>query len=230
MSLIFATQLAAVATVVLAVFAVITGVFAFLAFRKQSEEVRAIERQVKDQEELTRQQADLLRVQSGQLDLQRHQLDDQRQANARQAEVLELQAAELRESLAERKRETEQRHRSQASRVFIREEGSGSDPRVSQAQRAMGAIAGPLVTAHVKNRSDQPIYDAEICWHRGSAEHSEPNPEPLGTIMPGPEVTRMRDFPPGTNMAASGAVLRFSDAAGVRWLRRPDGYLNEFTG
>ena len=53
MSLIFATQLAAVATVVLAVFAVITGVFAFLAFREQSREVRAIEQQVKDAQELS---------------------------------------------------------------------------------------------------------------------------------------------------------------------------------
>jgi hypothetical protein len=82
----------------------------------------------------------------------------------------------------------------------------------------------------VKNSSDQPIYEAELRWHRGSAGYGEPNPEPLGTIMPGVEVSRMRDFPPGTNMAVSGAVLRFSDAAGVRWLRRPDGYLNEFTG
>jgi hypothetical protein len=78
MSLIFATQLTAIATAVLAVFAIVTAVFAILAFRKQSREVRAIERQVKDQEALTRQQADLLEIQSGQLEVQRQQLNDQR--------------------------------------------------------------------------------------------------------------------------------------------------------
>jgi hypothetical protein len=223
-----AAWISAVAAGLLAILAAVTAWYARGAFREQSREVRAIEQQVTDQLELTRQQAELLKVQSGQLELQRQQLDDQRKANTRQAEVLELQAAELRESLDERKRETEQRRSAQASRVFIWEEGS--DQHVSQAQRAAGAVAGPLVTAHVKNSSDQPIYEAELRWHRGSAGYGEPNPEPLGTIMPGVEVSRMRDFPPGTNMAVSGAVLRFSDAAGVRWLRRPDGYLNEFTG
>ena len=59
MPLILATQLAAVGTAILAVFAIVTAGFAYLAFRKQSQEVRAIERQVRDQEELTRQQADI---------------------------------------------------------------------------------------------------------------------------------------------------------------------------
>lgn len=45
MSLIFATQLTAGATAALAVFAIVTALFALLAFRKQSEEVRAIEQQ-----------------------------------------------------------------------------------------------------------------------------------------------------------------------------------------
>ena len=39
----------------------------------------------------------------------------------------------------------------------------------------------------------------------------------------------MREFPVGFNPDISGAVVRFTDASGVRWLRRPDGYLNEFT-
>src|SRR5712692_9860969 len=121
MSLIFATQLTAIATAALAVFAIVTAFYARQAFRRQSQEVAAIERQVTDQQELTKQQAELLKVQSGQLELQRQQLDDQRQANARQAEVLELQVSELRESLAERKREAELRHRDQAARVFISE-------------------------------------------------------------------------------------------------------------
>jgi hypothetical protein len=42
-------EITAIATAVLAAFAIITDVFAFLAYRKQSQEVRAIERQVRDQ-------------------------------------------------------------------------------------------------------------------------------------------------------------------------------------
>ena len=83
MSLIFATQLTAVATAILAAFAIVTAWYARRAFREQSREVRAIEQQVKDAQELSRQQAELLTVQSGQLELQRQQLDDQREAQRR---------------------------------------------------------------------------------------------------------------------------------------------------
>ena len=86
MSEISASQLTAVATFALAILALITAVFAGLAFRKQSQEVRAIERQVTDQQEVTRQQAELLRVQAGQLELQRQQFE-QEQADRRQAQA-----------------------------------------------------------------------------------------------------------------------------------------------
>ncbi len=221
MSLIFATQLTAVATAALAVFAIVTALFALLAFRKQSEEVRAIEQQVTDQQELTRQQAELLKVQSGQLELQRHQLDDQREANARQAEVLELQAAELRESLKERSAEVNRRRKAQAAQVFFTEEHVPA--------RDLGGTqpTPPTVHANVVNSSNQPVYDAELRWHRGSASHGDPNPQPLGTIMPGSSDARTQKFPADTNLDASGAVLRFRDASGVTWTRRPDGGLTE---
>jgi len=45
--------------------------------------------------------------------------------------------------------------------------------------------------------------------------------------MPGGESVRTRDFPLDTNMAVSGAVLRFRDAAGTTWMRRLDGGLVE---
>lgn len=77
MSLDLSGEITAIATAVLAVFAIVTAFYARQAFRKQSQEVSAIERQVTDQQELTRQQAELLQVQSSQLDLQRQQLDDQ---------------------------------------------------------------------------------------------------------------------------------------------------------
>ena len=83
------------------------------------------------------------------------------------------------------------------------------------------------MTVRVKNTSDQPVYDVEFYWRRGSAGHGEPNPEPLGILMPGEREEKSRDFPSATNMAASGAILRFRDAAGVRWIRRPDGGLIE---
>lgn len=206
----------AIATAGLLVGAIVTAIYAVRAFRKQSQEVSVIEQQVKDQQEVTNQQAKLLEVQSGQLDLQRQQLDDQRHLNAKQSEVLELQADELRESLVERKREAAEQRKAQASMVFIWQYAESMPPR------------GPTVTAHVRNISDQPIYNPELRWHRGTAGHGDPNPEPLPTIMPGDEIARGRQFPPDTNMDVSGAVVRFTDAAGVRWLRRPDGYLNEF--
>lgn len=98
MSLIFATQVGAVATVVLAVGAIVTAIFAIRAFRKQSQEVS--------------DQAKMLKIQSD-------RLDEQRKINAEQTKVLELQKDELGASLAERKREAAERRRAQASRVFI---------------------------------------------------------------------------------------------------------------
>jgi hypothetical protein len=220
MSLIFATQLTAIATAVLAVFAIATAWYARRAFLKQSQEVAAIERQVKDQQELTMQQAGLLKIQSGLLEVQRQQLDDQRNANVGQAEVLKLQADELRESLAARQRAAEEQRKAQASKVFIAEDQGTYLP-------PSGPPPVPTANARVVNSSDQPIYEADFYWRRGSASRGEPNPEPLGIIMPGGQVVRGRDFPPDTNMAVSGAILRFRDAAGVRWIRRPDGGLSE---
>lgn len=220
MSLIFAAQLGAVATAVLAVFAIVTACYARQAFRRQSRQVSAIERQAKDQHELTRQQAELLKIQSGRLELAGQQLDDQRTASAGQAKVLELLADELRESLAERQRAAEQQRKAQASKVFIVEAEGLSRP-------TGGPPAVPFVVAQAVNSSDQPVYDAEFYWRRGSAGHGEPNPEPLGILMPGEREEKSRDFPGETNMAVSGAILRFRDAAGVRWIRRPDGRLRE---
>jgi hypothetical protein len=220
MSVDLSAEITAIATAALAVFAIVTAFYARQAFRKQSQEVSAIERQVKDQQELTRQQAELLKVQSGQLELQREQLDDQRKANAGQAEVLKLQADELRESLAARQRAAEEQRKAQASKVFIEEaEGLSRPP--------SGPPAVPFVVARAVNSSDQPVYDVEFYWRRGSASHGEPNPEPLGILMPGEREEKSRDFPPDTNMAVSGAILRFRDASGVKWIRRPDGRLVE---
>lgn len=145
MSLIFATQLTAVATAVLAVFAIVTAVFALLAFRKQSREVGAIEKQVTDQETLTKQQAELLEIQGRQLDLQQKQFDQQ----------------------------AGERRRAQASRVFMWTE-FGVYPRATKAQRASGDGQLEAVTVHIKNTSEQPVYDVVIGWHKGTAPWGNP--------------------------------------------------------
>jgi hypothetical protein len=201
MSLVGATVFVALATTVLAAGAIVTAVFAIRAFRKQSKEVS--------------DQAEMLRVQS-------EQLAEQRKVNAEQIKVLGLQAEELRESIDERKREREQRHRGQASRVFITQERSRTAPRGHPEPEG----AEPFVTATVVNSSDQPIYDAELGWYiRGVKHAGQPIPEPLGTIMPHSDISRMRPFPPDVDMGESRAVVRFTDASRVRWERRPDGYL-----
>lgn len=65
MSLIFATQLTAVATAVLAVGAIVTGVLAYRAFCKQAEEVGILGRQLKEQQEaVTREGAERRRAQA----------------------------------------------------------------------------------------------------------------------------------------------------------------------
>lgn len=229
-------EITAIATALLAVFAVATAWYARRAFLKQSQEVRAIEQQVKDEQELTKQQAELLKVQSDQLQLSRQQFDDQRQINARQAEVFELQSTELREALAERKHEAEQRRSAQAARVFISQTTATMykpDDVLKTldfdvpTERAFGVPASLISKVTVVNTSDQPVYDAKLRWHRGSASHGDPNPQPLGTIMPGTQTERSRDFPLDTNMAVSGAVLGFRDSAGITWMRRLDGGLTE---
>lgn len=220
--------LTAIGTVVLAVFAIVTARYARKAFREQSREVAAIEQQVKDEQEVTHQQAELLKIQAEQLELQRRQLEDQQATSTEQAKVLRLQVVELQESLDERKRQAEREHSYQASLVFLTEEHYGG--RASgRGERWIDDIGPrpPSVTAAAHNTSDQPVYDAEFRWHLGSAGHGEPNPEPIGTILPGAAHTSTRDFPPGTNLQVSGAVLRFRDGAGTVWIRRPDGGLTE---
>ena len=155
---------------------------------------------------------------------QTEQLEDQRTLNREQTKVLELQARELRESIDEREREREQRHRDQASRVFITQEAAPTVP----AGYAEKEGIGPFVTATVVNTSGQPVYSTELRWHLGPGPHGEPNPDPIGAILPGGNASRMRQFPHDVDLNNSGADVTFTDASNVRWIRRPDGYLNEF--
>jgi hypothetical protein len=215
MSVDLSGEITAIATAVLAVFAIVTAIYAVRAFRKQSQEVH--------------DQASMLHIQSD-------QLEEQRKINAEQTRVLALQASELTESLSERKREAERRRSAQAAQVFISQqhepdshyhsltgwddEGHGRWVSIREPDHIRAKVT-------VVNASDQPIYDAELYWRHGSAMHGEPNPEPLGTIMPGEDTDLEREFPLDANMDVSGAILMFRDAAGVEWIRRRDGGLVE---
>ena len=147
MSLIFATQLTAVATAVLAVFAIVTAVFAILAFRKQSKEVH--------------DQAEMLGVQSRQLDLQSQQLNDQREINS-------LQAEDLRESLKERARLRQDAEREQADKIGLRMSTipfpGDSEGDVSEFDAAPGEV---VHMAAVSNDSRRPIQNV-VCKYGDS--------------------------------------------------------------
>ena len=194
MSLIFATQLTAIATAVLAMFAIVTGIYAIRAFRKQSQEVS--------------HQAEMLRVQS-------EQLAEQRKVNKEETRVLALQAEELRESLAERKREAVERRNAQAAQVHI------ALKNLTAGQEGHGPlIEATVVNA---SERQQPIYDVKLFWHLGPDSYGTPNPEPLGTVLNWEKEIRRREFHYGADPAASGAVLSFRDALGVNWVKTPDG-------
>ena len=151
------------------------------------------------------------RKQSAEVTTLQRQLEDQKDLNEKQTPVLVLQAKELQESLDERKREAAARRRGQASRVFIWEEGTTDD------------IGEPAtLTAHVKNTSDQPIYDLITSWHLGSAPHVRY--ERAKPLMPGAEDSDdEQPMPAGANPYEFGAVAFFRDAAGVTWRARPGG-------
>ena len=207
MSLIFATQLTAVATTVLALFAIVTAVFAILALLKQSKEVS--------------DQASMLAIHS-------NQLAEQRGINEKQTTVLELQADELRASIRQREREAADRRREQASRVFI-QTVTGSDSRIPQTQRAVDDLTHEAVTARITNTSVQPIYDVTIGWRRGTAPWGEP--DHIAVLMPNEANQLIRGLPvdlhPTVNRSLFSAVARFRDSFGVRWLLRPNGQLDE---
>ena len=131
MSLIFATQLTAVATSALAAFAVVTAAFAILAFRKQSREVS--------------DQAELLQVQSSRLELQERQFEEQRTINRKRDELLDKQI-----------RESEQR-----ARTFDRQQAEAIDLKPGSTMRTVpGYAPNSLAKVHdadVANESRRPI-------------------------------------------------------------------------
>lgn len=188
----------AIATAGLLIGAIITAIYAAKAFGKQSE-----------------------------------QLEDQRKINKEQTRVLGLQAKELSASLSQRERDAAERHRAQASRVFIWQEYREGNPAQYEAPpdyiRHLGSLphgeSRPLMVAHVKNTSEQPVYDLVVTWtydadSRQKSERQKP-------LMPDEEDIQLLLIRPGEDSSPFSAVASFRDAAGVRWQIRPDGQFDE---
>jgi hypothetical protein len=186
MSLIFATQLTAVATAVLAAFAIITAVVAASAFKKQSDAVT-------DGRELIGRRKDMLQVQAERLDVYRQQVDEQRPINAARAETLELQAREIRASLDQRERDAEEQRRSQAARVtawFGRPSPDG--PR--------GAI--------IRNASDLPVLNVRTFFNYIAEKWPGGDWDPVPRGAPG------RSPSPSPRRSASTGCRKASEPAG----------------
>jgi len=120
----------------------------------------------------------------------------------------------------------QERRREQASRVFIWQERH-SDIHPGQAEVAAGGTRGERVTVHVKNSSEQPVYDPELRWYLGTDPAPGINSEPLSMLLPGEDDKRSRPILLGASPSQFGATLRFRDANAVRWNRYPDGQLFE---
>jgi hypothetical protein len=216
MSLIFATQLTAVATTLLAAFAIVTAWYARRAFRKQSDAVN-------DGRKMINQQEDMLRVQSDRLDVYRGQVEEQHHINATHSEVLELQVHEIHASLEQRERAAEEERRAQAAKVSAWFGGDGSG----------------LWGARIRNASDLPIVDVRVFFYYIAEKTPGGAWEP---ILRGAPTERIRVIPPqadrffvipeqvtsmmdqiGDDIYAVG--IRFTDAAGNSWERDPRGAL-----
>jgi hypothetical protein len=169
MSLIFATQLTAVATLALAVFALAAAVLALLAWRKQSAEVRD------------------------------------------QAKMLELQSAEVKVLALTRQRELLAERSAQAELVFLTTTWDSSEEEL---------------TGHVRNTSQQPVYD--LMFHHPDPDKNTFEPLPL---LPGHELShRYGRYSPLTLQIMPRQQLpsvTFRDRAGIRWETWPDGQLSD---
>jgi hypothetical protein len=211
MSVLGATILTAIATMVLAVGAVITAVLAGRALNKQSEEVRILQKQAKDA-------TDLLEVQSDQLDVQRDQFESLRKINEKQTEVLGLQAEDLRESIKERERLRKATERTQADEITFRmtlkgfpdiaEEDGGGDFAVVPGQMVHMGI--------VSNGSRRPIKnvkcriggapDIDLLFPKTHSEYSQERS--TGSCS---RSTRIKD------LGLSQVTASFTDDAGLPW-------------
>ena len=119
--------------------------------------------------------------------------------------ALRRQTQEVTLLLEQNKRDTDERRRAQAAHVFL------AAPRDDMS----------LVRPYAQNASDLPVYNATIRY--GSPDGGLSEPDQLGMIMPGQIAYAARQFPAGEALRLTS--LTFRDAAGVGWVRMPDGDL-----
>jgi hypothetical protein len=237
-SIIMATWITAIATVVLAFGAGFTVYFAKRAFDKQTAEVTTLEGQATDQKELIRQQGELLRIQSGQLEAQRDQFAEQRKVNEKQVGVLELQAQELKASFEQREREAAERKFAQARLVSVI---LGPEERPPDGDPLTGRTPVNLI-----NSSPEPVYRLVIgiVFIQGAGPRTieeqlslREDSEDKYRAVP---ITTGSTLPPGTHRiwiqgtgwssilsGRGGAEVAFTDRAGHHWVRRATGELEE---
>jgi hypothetical protein len=148
-----------------------------------------------------RDQAKMLQVQSD-------RLAEDRKVNAEQIRVLSLQADELQLAAAHREREALEQRQAQAVRVYI---------------WLVGEEIEDGMVVHVRNTSDQPIYEVALQGTPGGGARRWREP-----LMPGKEVSESYAWPEElTTIGVPIPTLTFRDRAGVRWQVWSDGRLEE---
>jgi hypothetical protein len=121
-------------------------------------------------------------------------------------------------------REAEDRHRAQAAHVFVWQERR----LVAPSDEDPSAGVGARFFAYVRNASDQPAYDVCITWRVAKLKPDVRGPRTV--LLPGDQMPSEKLLTPDWPAARFGDVraeATFRDAAGARWLRRPDGELVE---
>lgn len=167
MSLLGATILTAIATVVLAVGAIVTAIFAVTAWLGQRTEIG--------------DQAKMLQIQSGQLEEQRN--------------INKLQAKDLEESLEERRRLREAAERQQADDIGF-EMTSASFPRLPEEEGYDFVVdpGDPVHMAVVSNQSRRPI--SKVQCRIGESDIGSPFPRTRSTSEYAVLVGRLTDQTP----------------------------------
>jgi hypothetical protein len=121
-------------------------------------------------------------------------------------------------------READDRHRAQAAHVFVWQERKLIAPSDEDASTGVGA----RFFAYVRNASDQPAYDVCVTWRVATLKPDVYGPRAV--LLPGDQMPSEKLLTPDWPAERFGDVhaeATFRDAAGAKWLRRPDGELIE---
>jgi hypothetical protein len=186
--------------------AAITAVFAFFAFRKQSEEVRALKAQVEDQHQLT----------------------------VKQTPVLELQTKELEASLKQREDEAAERHRAHARMISVMLGPNAPASKGTRRRIAIDLINGSaepvygLVVGLVYIQGAGPAVLER--WLEIRQKHPDRSvPITTVSILPAGDfrIWITDTYGLGIPSGRLAAEVAFTDRNNVHWIRRATGQLEE---